>query len=408
MSTRDRHGPQIDLIIRGLNRGTGRSQDRFRVSAETDDPALIDIYKAMVRELARRIGGLDVLRACVDGRFGIAELHQAYASGVEALTDLMARRRHPPLAELIARYLDQYTRRSKTRMEQRLARYLAFVGEKAEVGAFTRASAQAFLGGLQRKRWGTGAASNATRNRYAAALHAFGTWLVDEEIVTKHPMKGVAGYDEGARRVRYFTPDEYHDYFAALTARETPEIVTAFKVLAHTGADVGEVVRAARADGEITQPVKVRDLHFDRDLPRILFKRNKVDDSPERLVPVPAEVARLVEAHVQRHGLTANDEVFGMLSNDQLRRAHDRARAAIGRRDVRRKDLRHVAAVLWRKAGVDLDRIREWLGHASIEQTTVYSGFGPDDQFDAPAIQRVTAYLTPKDTDTTLDWRKIA
>lgn len=408
----DRHGPQIDLIVRGLNRGSGRSQDRFRVSAETTDPALVSIYKAMVRELARRIGGLDLLRACADGRFGIAELHRAYAQGPQALADLLARKRQPPLAELAAAYLQQYKRQSKARTQQRIERFLTWLGPGAALAAFTKERVAAFLDDLQTVKVNVETqreASAATKNRYFMALYGFASWLVDTDVLAKHPLKGASLYDEGARRIRYFTPEEYRAYFRAIEA-DRPELVPVFKLLAHTGADIGEVVETALANGTRSHPLRVRDLHFDRDLPRVLFKRSKVDDSPERLVPVPDDVAEALKRHVERHGLRLQDPLFGMFTDMDLRYAHARARTAIGREDMRRKDLRHVAAVLWRRAGVDLDRIREWLGHADIAQTMVYAGFGPDDAYDAPAIKRVTEFLTakPSKRDEDQKWRKIA
>jgi integrase len=67
-----------------------------------------------------------------------------------------------------------------------------------------------------------------------------------------------------------------------------------------------------------------------------------------------------------------------MLSEKDWRPAHEAAAAAIGRPSLRVKDLRHIAAIAWAKAGVRIDRISQLLGHASLSQTMIYVNFQPD------------------------------
>jgi site-specific recombinase XerD len=82
-----------------------------------------------------------------------------------------------------------------------------------------------------------------------------------------------------------------------------------------------------------------------------------------------------------------------MVTDMMLRKAHETARAAIGRRTLRRKDLRHIAAIYWRRGGADLESVRQWLGHSHISQTLIYAAFGVDDQYDAPVLANLTQRL---------------
>ena len=96
-----------------------------------------------------------------------------------------------------------------------------------------------------------------------------------------------------------------------------------------------------------------------------------------------------------------------MFARGQISNSHERARTAIGRGTLREmtmaakregkpapspdeidvlriKDLRHVSAITWARAGVRLERISDWLGHADIRMTRIYARFMPADEYDAP------------------------
>ena len=42
---------------------------------------------------------------------------------------------------------------------------------------------------------------------------------------------------------------------------------------------------------------------------------------------------------------------------------------------------------------MDIESIREWLGHATIAQTVIYNKFAPDDIYDRPAVDLVAERL---------------
>jgi integrase len=184
-------------------------------------------------------------------------------------------------------------------------------------------------------------------------------------------------------------------------------MVPVFEMLISTGADIGEVLTRL-----------VRDIHKGETLTRIDLRRSKTDSDP-RLVPLPDEYAVNLVRHVERFQLKLGDRLFGMFRRTWIENLHERVRVTIGRGthremakaaedtgiappapdacDVLRiKDLRHVAAITWAKAGVRLERIQGWLGHKRIEQTQIYARFRPEDAYDAPFIERAQQLATTR------------
>ena len=118
--------------------------------------------------------------------------------------------------------------------------------------------------------------------------------------------------------------------------------------------------------------------------------------------------------HVARHRLKTTDRLFGMLARGRISDSRGRARTAIGRGTLREmavaarrerrpapspdeigvlriRDLRPVSAITRARAGVRLERISDWLGHADIRMTRIYARFMPADAYDAPFIERARA-----------------
>lgn len=382
-----KHLTTIDVTIPGLGRGkvgTRRTENRLTVSAGTADPGLVAMRRAMIQELKSRVGGMDLLRGLYDRRFDVAELHRAYVQGSDALARLLELAHFPPLRESIDDFLSRCRARGKASYQQQLYRFADYLGPNATLLDVTTKNIAAFLEQLTAvgHRWKhKPTASNATRNRYRAAIAAMCSDAVRMGRMKEHPLawRRLLPYDEGHRRLPDMSPTDYAKY---LDAHESWTVKLFHRLLIHTGADVGEML-----------DLHVDECLLDRELPRLRFKRQKVRRSIERLVPIPASVADELREHIVGNGMVGRALVFHGVTDFMSRTAHEAARKAIGQPELRRKDFRHIAAIYWRRADVDLERIREWLGLMSIKQVQVYAAFGPDDKYDAPKIARATELL---------------
>src|SRR5690242_1181749 len=375
---------RCDFIVRGLERGSGRQRDRLRVSLETDDRAVADVRMAMLRELTTRVGGMALLRELADHRFGVTDLHRAYVAGPDALDRLMKREEHGSLLEIAKKYVAELRIRSKAKTEMQLLRFVdALGGERARLTDVTTDAVQKFLADITSNR-GTSKqpVGGATRNRYRAAISGFCSWCIRKRLMTEHPLAWgqVLPFDEGYRRLPTLSPSEYRDYLAAL---EWPALALYSKLLIHSGADCTEIAHLRPDECEL-----------DRALPRLRFRRLKVRKAVERLVPIPVEIAIELNNYIVLRGFGPRDMIFADIDQGQAQRRHRKARKAIGKLELRRKDFRHIAAIYWRKGGADLDRVREWLGLTNLQQVQIYAGFGPDDSFDAPKIKLANELLT--------------
>jgi integrase len=374
----------LDLILPGLGVGSGRNEDRFRVSSETYSPKIYRDRQSMVRDLAARLL-FDVLRARLEGRFSTTELHRAYREGDLALQRLVRGASSKLLEPLLRQYMLVNRARDRRKLDMQITRFIDWCGgaHRATTGHLTTDSLAAFLASLTSRRHFKGSpVSGATQNRYRSAIGGFCTYLVREGLLARHPVafRALQKADEGEHRMPEFSSAEYRSYFT-LISEIAPASTVVFRLLVHTGADLGEVLTR-----------RVRDCELDRGQPRIRYRRTKTR-TPERLVPYPTAFVSELRDHISAHALQDGDLIFGMLKRSPVDRTHQRARRAIGRPDLRIKDFRHVAAIAWRRGGAELESVREWLGHATINQTVVYNSFAPNDEHDAPKIARASMLL---------------
>lgn len=383
--------PDLDLIVDGLDRGAGRDKDRFRTSAGTRDRKVYDRRVLMVKDLASRLL-FAPLRAVCDKQVTIAELETAYRTGAEALTALTSRASTLALGRMTGLYLATLPDTTRENIDTHLERLvLALGGSSATTADLTVSAINRFLAGLVKDSRGKGKpASAGTKNRYRASIQGFCSWLVKEGHATTSPFAvrgAITLYQESTgagKRLPELEPDEMDKYLAAVQRLGGPE----YRMLAwahiETGADAGELHEA----------LTVRHCRFPPDrsgITRLRFIRTKTEGrgAVERLVPVPEAFAQELKRHVEERGLTRDEAVFGMCDYWKAYEIHVKAMEAAGRPGINRKDLRHVAAIRWRRAGADMEQIREWLGHTKIEQTRVYAAFKPNDDFDAPVLKRL-------------------
>lgn len=396
----DGRNPEIDCILPGLQRGTGRDRDRFRASSGTKDRHVFDRREHMIRDLHARLL-FDVLRAVVDREVSVAKVEEAYRQGETALVELSKQAKAKRLSHLVGLYMATLADTKLEHAEDHLSRLLVALGPTADTADLTATALNQFLGSLtwarkpkSRQKEPPRASAAATKNRYRASIQGFCSWLVREGHMPTSPFyvaKAVTAYDEssGTGRLPELEADELQAYLTAVEASDGPAYRLLLWAHIETGAD----------SGELHDALTVRCVRFPTDpsgLTRLRFIRTKTEGrgAVERSVPITKGFAAALAEHITRWQLGRDDLVFHMTDYHRAYKVHTAAMGRARKVAINRKDLRHVAAIRWRRAGADLEQIREWLGHTSIEQTRIYAAFKPNDDFDAPVVDRLAKQYT--------------
>jgi integrase len=121
---------------------------------------------------------------------------------------------------------------------------------------------------------------------------------------------------------------------------------------------------------------------------RASFDR-KHDKAPKtqagrRSLPLPRSVAAELERHskvtayrAQEDRVFCNPATGGPLDHSKLSRRYKAALKAAGIRHLRFHDLRHSYGTRLAAAGVDLVKIKTWMGHKDINTTMIYAHYAP-------------------------------
>jgi integrase len=147
---------------------------------------------------------------------------------------------------------------------------------------------------------------------------------------------------------------------------------------------------------------------------RASFDR-KVEKAPKtksgrRSPPLPLSVAAELERHsrVTSYGgpddlVFPNPETGGHLDHSKLSRRYRAALKAAGLRALRFHDLRHTYGTRLAAAGVDLIKIKTWMGHKEISTTMIYAHYAPGED-EAATVEAAFAathsatHVAPVDT----------
>jgi site-specific recombinase XerD len=212
-----------------------------------------------------------------------------------------------------------------------------------------------------------------TRNQRLACLHTFFEYLggrVPEfltvaERVAAIPMKRVAPAE-----TRFLERDDLRTLFASLPThgRLAGRDRALLLFLYNTGARVQETVDLRWRDLDLEAPARVR-LHGKGDKWRTCPLWN---ETAERLLRLRADRAMPPpEAPVfaSRHGAALTR--FGVYK--RVRHHTQRLSSRVERRHVSPHVFRHTTAVHLLEAGVDVNVIRGWLGHVSLDTTNRYA-----------------------------------
>lgn len=355
----------IDLVLDGV---------RLQVSSGVIHKSAYELRRNAVKE-AWTLGGIwrDAILAMKAGRFGMAEFYEARSRGEAGVRDLMTRAGSEPLKDLIRDYLKQTKATDKPKMRQRLNRFHSHFGRKVpSVADVTTATVDHFLSLLTdlrtAKREEPVPAQGSTVNRYRAVIGGMCTWAVRVGRMTTHPIAGkkVEKREEPHHRLPELSANEYRDYMDCARAKR-PDLAVVLLLLIHTAPDVGEVFAREARDADL-------------ETGRMRYERSKTRryGSLPRFVPMPSVVLEEIRAHVAEHGVTGEQDLFGMSKRTDVEWLHKQCCAAISRPTLTLKDLRHVAAIAWVKAGVHIRLVSRWLGHRSLSQTMKYTDYEPD------------------------------
>jgi site-specific recombinase XerD len=235
-----------------------------------------------------------------------------------------------------------------------------------------RTAVLAFLTYLEKDRHN--AAS--TRNARLAAIHAFFRFVSEEEPASLDVCRKVLSIPYKGTPSRIVTCLERDDVEHLLNQidRGSPagrRDVALFQFLYNTGARAQEVVDLNLPAVRLNQPAQVR----------ILGKGRK-----ERLCPLWPETVTLIRHTLRDRALKGHEDVplflnaaghrltrFGLchIVRKRIDRAK-RSRPTLARKEITPHTFRHTTALHLLQSGVDLNVVRHWLGHSSIETTHAY------------------------------------
>lgn len=324
--------------------GFGRIPQR---STETRDKTHAKQMEAMLRDLPR-VGKAGLLRALIDGEVSLAELYASKLQG--SLDELEARAEDPPLREAVEAYLPRV---DDDRVQTGFAQLLNAAPDRVRLSWLRNPKhiSDAYAAALSGKLTGRKLRPNSVKRSlhravqellaYAYGKHERGRIM--EDVTVPH---------DNDARCPSLTPEEAKDLLAACAPRFRALVAVAMS----TGVDRGPLLR-----------LEAR--HFDEARGELQVPDNKTTARPRRLAVPAAAVPFLRQIAV---GRGPSERLFPF-TKWQVRNRWEKARKAIGRGDLRFKDLRHVFATAYVQAGAPLKDLQNVLGHAGPEMSMRYT-----------------------------------
>jgi site-specific recombinase XerD len=229
-----------------------------------------------------------------------------------------------------------------------------------------------------------------TLNRKLNALRGLFARALEWEVITASPMKKVKKQDEPDGKVRFLDPDEEDRLYAALDARRVflrakygddyEDVVEVAIVLSlHTGLRRGELFKLRRSDVDLRHAF-------------VTVLSVNAKSRRQRHVPLNAEALAILTRWKAR---ATNGMVFPNESGEapirDLKAWPEIRKAA--KLVAFRWHMRHHFASRLVMAGVDLNTVRELLGHADLKMTLRYAHLSP--QHRARAVSLLERPATP-------------
>lgn len=226
-----------------------------------------------------------------------------------------------------------------------------------------------FLNDLEKQR----ACSISTRNQRLAAIHAFARFIAEhspEHIAWSGEVRAVP-FKRTAKPLMSYLDKAEMDALLASPDRQTSQGQRDYALLLflyNSGARAEEAARLKIADLNLTSPASVR----------LLGKGNK-----ERRCPLWPVTVNELAVLIANRGLT--ERVFLNRCHQSITRfgihtlveRHTLKACAhllsLKTKRVSPHTIRHTTAMHLLRAGVDINTIRAWLGHVSIDTTNIYA-----------------------------------
>jgi len=227
--------------------------------------------------------------------------------------------------------------------------------------------------------------SDTSRNTYARQLRTFFTWCAAEGYLKQNPAKQMKAPRAPRKVVSYLTRAEYEQLVRAI---EADVVVQGNYVLPGQVLWLIDVVRFAVGTG-----LRLREIcHLRWSAVNLaegtLTVKASGDFQPksghERVVYVAGEALEVLQRFSRERTREGDDFVFKGANGDKLapdyvskRFRHFRRLARLPE-NIHFHSLRHTYASWLVMAGVDLYRVKELMGHASIQTTMRYAHLAPD------------------------------
>ena len=236
----------------------------------------------------------------------------------------------------------------------------------------TADAVRSFMDHLERERKN----SVPTRNARLAAIHAFFNYLASidpRHLAQAQSILAVPFKRQSHRVAEYLEREEILKVFAAIDARTLrgQRDDALLRLLYNTGMRVQELV-----------DLNVNHLRFSRPCSVRIFGKGR----KERTCPLWTETVAAVKAYLGKRGIHLDEATPLFVNHDSNRLTRFGVRYIIARRvadianacpslltkKVTPHTIRHTTAMHLLQSNVDLNMIRSWLGHASIDTTNGY------------------------------------
>jgi integrase len=243
------------------------------------------------------------------------------------------------------------TRKSGEHLAMIARLFVEWVGPRRPVqDALTPANVDAYVRWREQEKRN----SSATINRHLSAIsvlvkHAHRLDLIDRTFE-------LPWQREGQGRLRYFEEHEVEAILATMESWGLHQYVALFTFLVDTGARLGEAEKLQWQD------IRGKSITFE----------DTKNGLTRTVTATPRVLALLTSINKTRKG------PFEGLNRDHLRRTWDRLRTHLNLGDdCVVHTFRHTCASRLVQRGVDLYRVKTWMGHKDISTTMRYSHLGP-------------------------------